>query len=432
MHQNRIDTKVGSLVRASSLVMSGGEALVPMALHPAGEALSPAFSSHDSLVFVHVPKTGGSSFEERLLLHETADGCGCSCKSQWSPAKHNGHAIDPVETCCCPRCSLTQHSRPFQSHALVDNWLWQPSTVGWLGISPHRPLSVMQQDIHARLNATARRGRVIFAILLRAPRQRFLSEFYETLNGWGDEASTLRREHLAMYERGTMHAAGPPWPSCADEIERMLAAEAGSAPEESAGSARRASGAQASAVASAPRRRTADGTDRFNVDVMGAAEYNALFAPWLRCTRNMAADRLTRTLAYGQDELAAHLCGPPPEDHVHEAPPRLSVAECELRVAAHVLTHTLSYVGLSEERRSSERLLRAHLGLALQPTARDEPDHGAGLHAANESVYLTFDALEPELQARVDALNSNDIKLYDLAQRLFAERLQAFGLAPAP
>ena len=404
--------------------------LPPVVLLLAGNAsLQPPFAAaRDSLVFVHIPKAGGSSFQERLTLHVTADGSGCTCKEVLHPYYHNGHTLDTPGICFCPRTPWNETSVWQQgphSQELGENWLWTASTTRWLGglidsskwtggLS-HTPLSLTQDDIKARQYAEQQHAnsrttpdptaRVLFAALLREPRQRFISEFYETLDGWFGEAGhntpqegrLLWRENLAMYRQpGEQRTAGK---TCAEQVYSALGDDA-------------------------PTNFTADLHAEYNIDKMPVAEFDKLFAPWLNCTRNMAADRQTRVFAYGQDAAAARLCTP-----------SLPEAECDLRVATDVLTHTVSYVGLNEERDSSERLLRAQFGLTLNESTAAGGGHaskgiegGQGEHAADTSAYITYEALAPELQAKIDALNSNDLKLYEYARKLFAERLQAFGI----
>lgn len=103
-----------------------------------------------------------------------------------------------------------------------------------------------------------------------------------------------------------------------------------------------------------------------------------------------------------------------------------------LRVAKHVLSSKIHFVGLMENHTASEKLLRAQLGLLLPPApgghAEREAVFRAGAHGASASDYLRFDSMPAEVQSRIRELNDNDLKLYAYAQQIFAERISKLNI----
>ena len=105
--------------------------------------------------------------------------------------------------------------------------------------------------MQARLaESAALSGGLHYVTLLRAPISRFLSEFYETYNGWEATHGTPPRLHANH--------------TCAAHLSNLTL--------------------RARALA------TIDNTTK--------EAYDELFSHWIRCPTNMAASRQTRALAY--------------------------------------------------------------------------------------------------------------------------------------
>jgi len=218
-----------------------------------------------------------------------------------------------------------------------------------------------------------------YITLFREPIARFLSEFYETYDGWE-----------------TTHRT-PPEQRREDACARQL-------PNHTMW--RRA---------------------HFGVDFTTKDEYDALFPYWIRCSKNMAANRQTRALSYNEyfvkdgrtaGNLTRRLCGDLP----------LASKDCPLRLAREAL-YQFSFFGLNEARCASEKLFEAQFGVrfAAAHAARGAgADVGEG--ARRFSAKLSFKQLRPEEQVLVRQLNSDDLQLYKEAEQVFNLRLRAYGI----
>ena len=273
-----------------------GDGISPMRV-PSPVVLDP---QQHTLVFLHIPKTGGSSFNERLtMLQPRAAVPHCTCRADKQPI-HNGHRTVDTSGCCCPRSDALRVGatvvggvpacRPDGGTMLrqpagfgaAAQWLVSPLTTGWHG-GVHSPVREVQGALLSAqlLGRRGLGGTLLWATMLREPRSRFLSEFYESYNGWEVVFGT------------PPHRATPP---CSAELperhaELLRAHRALSLRHEGAG---------------------------VNIDRLGVATYNLLFPWWLNCTNNMAASRQTRVLTYSSSlaaqrrmrSLAPEVCAP--------------------------------------------------------------------------------------------------------------------------
>ena len=356
---------------------------------------------HDTLVFVHIAKCGGTSFNRRLTA--LATGLPCECDDPATDAswpRHNGHLLVRPKSCECLRKPRGTFQPAWSSFAtarlaagrrtawrfLQRQWLVSPETTGWLG-GVHAPVRTLQSYLilAARLTSSVPLGRGIhYVALLRDPITRFLSEFYETYDGWERNFGTPPR--LPPEAACSLRLADPAMRACA-----------------------------------------VDGIDKCD-----KAEYDRLFPHWLRCGHNMAANRQTRALAHASlasvDRHAGSANstdGPVRAALCASLPMRAGDPGCSLRMARRAL-YQFSFIGLNDARCASERLLEAQFGLTF---GRDErtagAHHGAGAHKV---AKLNFAELSADEQRRVRALNHDDLKLYAEAKQLFERRLRAFGI----
>ena len=62
----------------------------------------------DTIIFLHIAKCGGSSFNRRLTTLEAAPPCVCNVSA---PTKmHNGHTIVQPGSCYCPRAEQVRRA----------------------------------------------------------------------------------------------------------------------------------------------------------------------------------------------------------------------------------------------------------------------------------------------------------------------------------
>ena len=99
---------------------------------------------------------------------------------------------------------------------------------------------------------------------------------------------------------------------------------------------------------------------------------------------------------------------------------------CQGRIARHTLLQ-FSFFGLLEERCLTEKLFEAQFGLRFHDDkgARVRADEGKGAHRVAKLRYASLTAPQ---QARVAALNRNDLLVYEEARQVFFARLSAFGI----
>ena len=381
----------------------------------------------DTLVFVHIAKCGGTSFNRRLMSLDVDQQCECGQVVPNRRAKyHNGHRIVEPRSCECLRyprhtfmpqwsklakTRLTpKRRRPW--NFLQRQWLVSPETTGWLG-GVHAPVRLLQAYLilSARLTTSVPLARGIhYVALLREPTRRFLSEFYETYDGWEAKLGTPPRLPRASF--------------CSARLPTKL------------------------------RRRAVRGIDNCSKE-----EYDELFTYWLQCPTNMAASRQTRALAY------AALATGKKDSNTTDLELRNAICRglpigafdpgCSLRLARHAL-YQFTFIGLNSERCASEKLLEAQFGLSfgappLTTTAASasaatsaSPDGPSGKGEGGDSISgrgtesgkgahrvakLRFDALSPATQQLVRSRNRDDLELYAEAEKLFHRRLDAYGIA---
>ena len=308
----------------------------------------------DTLVFVHIAKCGGTSFNRRLMSLAVG-GAPCVCNppeaSGTPPRTHNGHAVVQPSACACPRlpsgakapaqwselaASRLGAQRQRQWRFLQAQWLVSPETTGWLG-GVHAPVRVLHAYLMlaARLTSShALASGIHFVTLLREPLSRFLSEFYETYDGW------------------EVHHGTPP------RLSQMSACSA-RLPE--------------------PLRTRA----RLGIDNTTKALYEELFPHWLACPANMASSRQTRALAYaalitqgrpastanqqGSQRAGAGRTVPDADAALRrtvcaQLPRGAADRGCALHLARRAL-YQFTFVGLSSRRCAAEKLMEAQLGL---------------------------------------------------------------------
>lgn len=219
-----------------------------------------------------------------MLQPHTAGVPPCTCRADKQPI-HNGHRVIDVGGCACPRSSA-QLGQP-ERLGVAAQWLVSPLTTGWHG-GVHAPVREVQGALQGALLSAQLLGqglggtKLLWATMLREPRSRFLSEFYESYNGWEVVFGT------------PPHRATP----CSAELPESHSELLRSA---------RALSLRQDAV-----------RHDVNIDRLGVAKYNQLFPWWLNCTNNMAANRQTRALSYSSSlaaerrmrSLAPEACAP--------------------------------------------------------------------------------------------------------------------------
>ena len=185
---------------------------------------------------------------------------------------------------------------------------------------------------------------------------------------------------------------------------------------------------------------------RGGIDNTSKAEYDGLFPHWLRCKTNMASNRQVRTLAY--NSLAANNSGVLRATVCNWLRGGVASPRCTLEVARRAL-YQFSFFGISSRRCATERLFEAQFGLRFgaAPAHRINggrgtvssgndskkskmlsppgAEYGKGGHKVNK---LTFKSLSNAERHLVHWLNRDDMLLYAEAQRLFHDRLRAFGI----
>ena len=397
----------------------------------------------DTLVFVHLAKCGGTSFNARLMSLDVGLPCDCTRTVRGLSADldadgvgpygkrrgrrdrsgaatrrvrpllyHNGHVVVQPKSCMCARhgaaAGATARRRPqvvwseFASKVsqrrreswafLQRQWLISPETTGWIG-GVHAPVRVLQ--MYLMLSAKfmplhpLARG-LHYVALLREPIKRLLSEFYETYDGW--EATFDTPPKLARSA------------ACSARLPR-------------------------------PLRRIA----RRGIDNSSKAEYDTLFPHWIRCPSNMAASRQTRALAFNSlakgngtgGQLAAEACGALRKG--------VADARCSFELARRAL-YQFSFIGLNSERCAAERLFEAQFGLRFGASTPSAPASSAAPAAsslgsstevgkgAHRVAKLTMDELVPEDRRIVREISRDDTMLYREAERLFRVRLDAYGI----
>lgn len=239
--------------------------------------------------------------------------------------------------------------------------------------------------LSARLTSRAHLSHGIhYVALLRDPIRRFLSEFYETYDGW--EATFATPPYVNKSE------------SCSARLPPHLRERARS------------------------------------IDATSKSAYDELFPFWIQCPTNMAASRQTRTLSY-----AALLTAPrtsssegmrrPVDTKLRESMCRrlargANDPKCSLQMARAAL-YRFSLVGLNSERCATERLLEAQFGVRLNRSTAEVTDGGKGAHRV---AKLAYDDLDTLTRRRVRDLNQDDLLLYAEARQLFRRRLKAYGI----
>jgi hypothetical protein len=379
---------------------------------PAAVIAPPAWDTlHSTLVFVHLPKCGGTSFNRRLTTLNVGMPCVCNRRnksrhSSTSHRYHNGHEVVTPRGCACPRVPRHQFHPTWSSIArsqlprrtrsrwafLQRQWLISPETTGWIG-GVHAPARVLHAYLRfaAKLSSNALLANGMhFVTLLREPVHRFLSEFYETYDGWEVTHNTP-----PSLNRGK---------ACSSFLKPEL------------------------------RERAISGIDNCTKEA-----YDELFPSWVTCPTNMAANRQTRALAYaslptGQRsasnkadvsdaKLRAALCATLPRGSKNTG--------CSLFIARRAL-YQFAVIGLSSERCATERLIEAQFGLRFKAAGRDRAPSTNSGRGAHRVAKLRMASLPPQIQHRVVALNHDDSRLYTEAEQLFRRRLRAYGIPDDP
>ena len=355
----------------------------------------------NSLVFVHIAKCGGTSFNRRLMSLDV--GLPCECNAAWlaNAASHNGHKVVRPRSCACPRVPTIEyeshwstlamkrltHRQRLQLGFLQRHWLISPDTTGWLG-GVHAPVRVLQAYVmlSARLTSLSPLSSGLhYVTLLREPTRRFVSEFYETYDGWESVFGTPPR--LPKDER------------CSAQLPEPLRTRA-----------------------------------RAGIDNTTKPLYDELFKHWISCTNNMAASRQTRALSYA----AIANADSPEGENKHDAalrnrlcaslPGRADDPRCSLHIARAAL-YRFTLVGLNSERCATERLLEAQFGLSFRRVSKElgaaATDGGKGAHRV---AKLDYEHLDARTRRRVRWLNRDDLVLYREATHLFHRRLRAYGI----
>eukprot|EP00928_Gymnodinium_smaydae_P047267 TRINITY_DN31534_c0_g1_i1.p1 TRINITY_DN31534_c0_g1~~TRINITY_DN31534_c0_g1_i1.p1 ORF type:complete len:382 (-),score=28.99 TRINITY_DN31534_c0_g1_i1:324-1469(-) len=333
----------------SSISIPGDE--VEFVQHPVQVAFHPRNST---LVFLHIPKSGGVSFGERLTNLDVEP----SCKpdpANFIPREAGPWVNDhPLLHPNSMKCFRSNDEKSNQACPALSQWLVSPLTVGWLG-GVHPLLSYLEADIRQRLRSAEPCADLAFGVhfiaIVRDPISRFFAEFYENYDGW----------------EYTHNGRRFPKPCSAQLPDPLHFYQAAGALAET-------------------------------------------FPSWLRCESNMAADRQTRILSAepSSPELVPMYCSG-----------GISREECKLNIAKHTLRE-LSFFGLADARCETELLFYAKFGLKFKGENREKTRHRSG--------RLRFADLKTEEQKLVLQRNSNDIRLYDYAKKLFYRRLEAYGV----
>ena len=121
----------------------------------------------DTLAFLHVPKSGGTTFEKRLTMLNVTPPCTKVMRSGTGDYFHNGHSLVNPRSCFCPRATND-----------ADQWLITTVTTGWSG-GVHAPLVYFKQKLQNQKG-----GNIYVVTMLRDPIARTMSEFYESFDGW--------------------------------------------------------------------------------------------------------------------------------------------------------------------------------------------------------------------------------------------------------
>ena len=136
--------------------------------------------TRDALVFLHIPKAGGTTFNQRLTTLETDPPCVATPSGR--EAFHNGHANVEVHSCSCSRSPAAPPATSASPLSVAAQWLVSPVTTGWLG-GVHTPLRYLQAEHHQR-DPWRASPHLHFVTMLREPLARTISEYYETYDGW--------------------------------------------------------------------------------------------------------------------------------------------------------------------------------------------------------------------------------------------------------
>ncbi|EOD33412.1 hypothetical protein EMIHUDRAFT_455818 [Emiliania huxleyi CCMP1516] len=205
--------------------------------HGVGSAAAAVQGPADSLVFLHIAKCGGTSFNGRLTSLRRGDGDGCACARDASRPMHNGRGL---------AASVASLGTAWLCEAVSRQRLGPLSN--WGGV--HSPLRVVQSHVMFAARLAGERSKAAglrYVTMLREPLARFLSEFYENYNGWEWQFGTPPRVRHPCSE--------------------LLAAR------EAAIAAR-------------------------GIDRVSKGQYDSLFDAWISCPKNMAADRQSRALTH--------------------------------------------------------------------------------------------------------------------------------------
>eukprot|EP00308_Calcidiscus_leptoporus_P001424 CAMPEP_0119378666 /NCGR_PEP_ID=MMETSP1334-20130426/49299_1 /TAXON_ID=127549 /ORGANISM="Calcidiscus leptoporus, Strain RCC1130" /LENGTH=310 /DNA_ID=CAMNT_0007397949 /DNA_START=78 /DNA_END=1010 /DNA_ORIENTATION=- len=262
---------------------------------------------------------------------------------------------------------------------LQKQWLVSPDTTGWHG-GVHSPVRVVQKYMMAAARLTSKRSLARdnhYVTILREPVTRFLSEFYESFDGW-EAAYGMNTMPVA---EGRCSALLPP------ELRNIST----------------------------------------NIDETSKNEYDRLFDSWVHCPFNQAADRQTRSLSFNPESPSLWKQRNSSrrdflEDLCAALPPRDPAGECAHLVARHTLVQ-LSYFAINEERCASEKLFEAQFGLRF--SAKQSTHEGKDAHKV---PGLRMDALTRAQQQRVRWLNRYDLLLYAEARAIFQKRLRSYGI----
>ena len=147
----------------------------------------------NTFVLLHIPKTGGTSFGDRLVTLEVEPRASrCEFTDRTTRNKSNGHAwlADHAYTCRRTTALRTPNSYAKPDKQLAAQWLISPLSTGWWG-AVHPPFSMLQSAVDAALkklgkkrNVDSIRRGMIYVTFLRRPFERMVSEFYESVDGW--------------------------------------------------------------------------------------------------------------------------------------------------------------------------------------------------------------------------------------------------------
>lgn len=328
-----------------------------------------------TILFVHIPKAGGTTFNQRLTsLSVSPLWVPCEKHTDLPVPSHNGHLLVEPFSCDCFRspANAAQKAR-WRKDTKEQRWLISPVTTGWelLG-GVHAPVRYVHNRCKSAYHIT----------MLREPLSRAISEFYEVFDGWG-----------RCYETppGVDHF-------CSSDLPPQLKAAA------TAGNA-------------AP-----------SVDTLGQVMYDKLLPHWLRCSNNMASNRQTRILSLARDSTQeAHLR----QRHCNVSPgcrlAGLGSENCSLAIARWTLMQ-FTYFGLSEERCLSERLFTAQFGLEFSDDLGLHVTAKAG-KGAHKLKNLAYDELKLDDQQQLVDNNRLDIELYKTAHAVFFKRIAQYNIS---